>query len=68
MIDKVCPWCNETHPARVTRTDTAAAEWQCSACSGKWTVKDGDTGAYAFFPPDLADIESDEIEPFFVGS
>jgi hypothetical protein len=41
MIDKPCPWCNTVQPARVVRVDDGCAEWECSVCGGRWTVKDG---------------------------
>ena len=51
MIDKPCPWCQTVQPARVTRVDSCCAEWECSGCGGRWTVKDGQPGeAFAFWP------------------
>jgi len=68
MIDKLCPVCGEVHPARVTRTGPSCAEWECSGCGGKWTMKDGDTDAYAFFPPDIDAVLDDDVQPFFAES
>lgn len=56
MIDKPCPWCETVQPARVTRTDDSrgCAEWECSGCGQRWTVKDVHPGqAFAFWPGDV---------------
>lgn len=67
MIDKPCPWCGTVQPARVTRTDTGAAEWECSGCRGRWTVKNDHPGeAFAFWPADVDAAESEEIEPLVI--
>ncbi len=79
MIDKVCPVCDEVHPARVTRTydagtyaghhEVGGAEWQCSGCHAKWTVRNECPGeTFAFFPPDIDAMLDDNLEPFFAGS
>ena len=69
MIDKPCPWCQTVQPASVTRVDSGCAEWKCSGCGQRWTVKDGYPGeAFAFWPPDIEQALSDDLEPFFPGS
>jgi transposase-like protein len=69
MIDKPCPYCGTVNPARVTRVNSGCAEWECSRCGGRWTVKDGRPGeCFAFFPPDIDAAMSDDLEPFFQGA
>ena len=68
MIDKRCPCCNTVRPARVTRTDAGCAEWECSGCGGRWTVKDAQPGvAYVFWPPDIDAAFDNSLEPLFDG-
>jgi hypothetical protein len=51
-----------------TRRDTDCAEWQCSGCGGRWTVKDGHPGeAFAFWPPDIDAIGDADLESFSRG-
>jgi hypothetical protein len=80
MIDKLCPCCGTVQPARVTRTydagsyageyEAGGAEWQCSSCSGKWTVRNECPGeCFALFPPDIERMFADDsVQPFFVGA
>jgi hypothetical protein len=68
MMDKSCPYCEQVQPARVTRVDDGrgCAEWECSACGQRWTVKDDHPGAaFAFWPDDIDAALSDDVESLF---
>jgi hypothetical protein len=68
MIDKRCPCCDTVQPASVTRTNTNCAEWECSGCGGRWTVKNGHAGeAFVFWPPDIDAAFDNSLEPLFDG-
>jgi hypothetical protein len=63
MIDKLCPNCQEVHPARITRVDGGRRchEWECSGCGMRWTVKDDQPGeTFAFWPADVQAAVSDD--------
>lgn len=69
MIDQHCPLCNTVQPARVTRVDRKCAEWECSACRGRWTVKASYPGeSFAFWPGDIDAALDHSLEPLFPGA
>jgi hypothetical protein len=52
---ELCPWCEQLHPARLTRAAGECREWQCAGCARRWTQKDSAPGElFAFWPGDLA--------------
>jgi transposase-like protein len=54
MTEKLCPSCEQDHEARITREAPGMAEWQCTGCGARWTVKDGHPGAcFCFWPGDI---------------
>jgi hypothetical protein len=51
---ELCPWCEQLHPARLTREAGECREWQCAGCARRWTIRDSAPGElFAFWPGDI---------------
>jgi hypothetical protein len=65
-IEKRCPGCGQVHPARVTRQDRDATEWECSFCRYRWNIRGNDGTPYSFMERDCDRILQNDEKPYQV--